>query len=124
MSKKSCVHGRNGPKRIEESSVARNASKKDVPRKLSREEQETLIRTAASDDEWDFWTADIKFVRRLEKLGYEPVRDHQYGWSCRVPFDRLKVMPRQRRRATGRPFKPKSCATGRDPEDQNFGAIR
>ena len=123
MRKKTCVQSSSGAKKAKESSVARNTTKKDAVKKLSREEQETLIRTAASDDEWDFWTADIKFVRRLEKLGYEPRRDHQYGWSCRVPFDRLKVMPRQRRKATGRPFKPKSCATGRAPEYQNFGAI-
>jgi hypothetical protein len=123
MAKKKCVQSKDGVKRAGESPASRNVPKKDAVTKLTREEQETLVRTAASDHEWDFWTADPKFVRRLEKLGYEPVRDHQYGWSCRVPLDRLKVLPRQKRKATGRPFRSKSCATGRAPEHQNIGAI-
>ncbi len=78
MSKKSCVHTSNEPGQTGGSLVERKALKSDAMTKLPREEQETLIRSAAGDHEWDFWTADIKFVRRLEKLGYEPVRDHQY----------------------------------------------
>ena len=68
---------------------------------LTREEQETLIRTDAVSREWNFWTFDPKFVRLAERKGYRLEKDHQGGWSCKVPsnavsFRKLKLKPAER----------------------------
>ena len=68
--------------------------------KLTREEQETLLRISAADREWDFFTLDPKFVRRLGKLGWELEKDHQGGWSCRFPLNRITIRRREKRKLT------------------------
>ncbi len=132
MIRKRCVY--KSAERVMEPQIDRHAGSRFTERpgtgltqggmsKLSREERETVIRAGACDDEWDLWTSDLKTVRRLERLGYQPTKDHQGGWSCRIPLHRLKVMHPERRKATGRPFKLKSCATGRDSEGQNTTGV-
>ncbi len=58
---------------------------------LTREETETVILTNAASDEWDFWTLDSKYVRRLTKLGWTFKKDHQGGWSCRIPLEKITI---------------------------------
>jgi len=61
--------------------------------RLTKEEQETVIRCSAADQEWDVCTADPRFIRYLKRQGYEPEPDYQLGdyLSCRVPFRRLRI---------------------------------
>ena len=59
--------------------------------KLSREERETQFLTNEASDTWDFWTSSERWARRVERLGYPVERDHQGGWSCRIPLKKLGV---------------------------------
>ena len=63
-----------------------------------REEQETVIRASAANREWNFFTWDPKFARRLEKLGYAPVKGQQGGWSCRIALDRIAIRKPEKRK--------------------------
>ncbi|MBZ5500262.1 MAG: hypothetical protein LAP85_28030 [Acidobacteriia bacterium] len=65
---------------------------------VTREEQETNVVTNAASREWDFWTFDPRFVRRLTKLGWELKKDHQGDWSCKIPRDRIKIMRPEKRK--------------------------
>lgn len=81
--------------------------------KLSREELETTIRCSAAGREWDICTADPRFIRYLMKRGYLPEPDHQLSdpyMSFKVPFERLRFLKREKRQATGRPFKSQKHA--------------
>lgn len=81
---------------------------------LILEKRETIIRTSDLPAEaWDFWTFSERWVKRLKKLGYQLEKDHQGGWSCRIPFDRIKVIKPEKRKATGRPFGSKAHAESR-----------
>ena len=62
-----------------------------VPEGLSRMEQETLCRTSAADKEWDFYTRDPKFRRRMEKRGWPIQADHQGLWSCKIPLKAIII---------------------------------
>jgi hypothetical protein len=84
------------------------------PYRLSRAEQETVIRASAADQEWDVFTADPRFIGYLKRQGYEPGPDHQSkdAVSCKMRIARkdsqmtveqraslairLKSMPRNR----------------------------
>ena len=61
--------------------------------RLTKEEQETVIRSSAADQEWDVCTADPRFIRYLKRQGYEPGPDHQFPdhMSCKVPFRKLRI---------------------------------
>jgi hypothetical protein len=61
--------------------------------RLTKAEQETVIRSSAANQEWDVCTADPRFIRYLKRQGYEPGPDHQLRdhLSCRVPFRRLRI---------------------------------
>ena len=58
--------------------------------KLSRQEQETVIRTSAANKFWDVWTCDPKFIRRFAKAGYES-RVEQHGTAITVPLNGLSI---------------------------------
>src|SRR2546427_2459816 len=58
---------------------------------LTREEREILIRKSEADDDWDVWTTSEVWKRRLEKVGWEMKRDHQGGWSCRIPENAITI---------------------------------
>jgi hypothetical protein len=75
--------------------------------RLTREEQETSIRTNAAAREWDFFTLDKKYMRQLQKLGYQLKKDHQGGWSCRVPLNSIRI---RRNGAPKRKASPESIA--------------
>jgi hypothetical protein len=61
---------------------------------LTREEQETIIRSSAADQEWDICTADPRIIRKLEKRGYqkEDRRNPTPYVSFRIPFKRLSFL--------------------------------
>ena len=65
--------------------------------RLTKAEQETVIRCSAADQDWDICTADPRFVRYLKRQGYEPAPDYQFGghMSCRVPFRKLRFGKRE-----------------------------
>lgn len=84
---------------------------------------ETLIRTDGNHESWDFWTFDPMFVRKLRKMGYEPKKDHQGGWSCQIPINRIAIRRLEGRKSTGRPFQPKSPAISREISNQNQSAM-
>lgn len=65
-----------------------------VPRGLTREEQETFFRTNATSKEWEFYSRDMKFVRRLRKKGYVVEMDHQGLYSCKLPLKGLTIRSR------------------------------
>lgn len=81
--------------------------------KLTREEQETIFRTSAADKEWDICTADPRFIRYLIKQGYAPEADNQFShpyMAFTVPFNRLRLLKREKRQPTGRPFESRRLA--------------
>ena len=61
--------------------------------RLTKEEQETVIRCSAADQEWDVCTADPRFIRYLKRQGYEPEPDYQLGdyLSCRIPYRKRRI---------------------------------
>jgi len=65
--------------------------------KLTKSEQETVIRSSAADQEWDVCTADPRFIRYLKRQGYEPVPDRQCTdyFSCRVPSTKVRIRKRE-----------------------------
>ena len=65
--------------------------------KLTHEEQETVIRASAADEEWDIWTCDPRIIRLLERRGYTPKPDHQQSkggnaLSVKIPFGRVSIL--------------------------------
>ena len=67
-------------------------------RRLTREEQETIIRISAAETEWHFFTQDKKFIRRVERLGYKLAKDPQGGFSCRIPLKRISIRRPEKRK--------------------------
>jgi hypothetical protein len=61
--------------------------------RLTKEEQETVIRSSAADQEWDVCTADPRVIRYLKRQGYEPEPDYQLRdhLSCRIPYRKLRI---------------------------------
>ena len=61
--------------------------------RLTKAEQETVIRCSAADQDWDICTADPRFVRYLKRQGYEPAPDYQGRdyLSCRIPYRKLRL---------------------------------
>jgi hypothetical protein len=94
--------------------------------KLSREEQETVIRGNAASQEWEIVTADPRIIRRMAKQGYQPAeRTNPWGYvSFTVPLDRVRILNAEKRKATGRPFAGKESlgrpANSRAISDQNL----
>ena len=54
--------------------------------KLSKEERETIVRCSAVESHWEISTADPKYIRRYDKLGYELVKDEGDYSFYRVPL--------------------------------------
>ncbi len=75
-----------------------------VTYRLSREEQETVINGNVASQTWDLITADPRIIRRMEKQGYTPdQRQNPWGFvSFTVPFDRLRILRREKRRMSER----------------------
>ncbi len=75
-----------------------------VTYRLSREEQETVINGNVASQTWDLITADPRIIRRMEKQGYTPdQRQNPWGFvSFPVPFDRLRILRREKRRMSER----------------------
>ncbi len=67
--------------------------------KLTREEQETIIRTSAADQTWEIVTADPRIIRKMAKQGYQPdARENPWGYvSFTVPYSRVKIMRAEKR---------------------------
>ncbi len=68
---------------------------------LTREEQETVIRCSAADQEWDICTADPRMIHHLEKQGYSSVPDHQLSdpyVAFRIPFRSLRARKAEKRK--------------------------
>ena len=65
--------------------------------KLTREEQETVIRSSSADSEWDVVSADPRFIRYLKRQGFTLEVDYQLSdhLSCKVPFRNLRVSKRR-----------------------------
>jgi hypothetical protein len=61
--------------------------------RLTKEEQETVIRCSAADQEWDVCTVDPRFIRHLNRQGYHPEPDYQFPdhMSCKVLFRKLRI---------------------------------
>jgi len=70
--------------------------------KLSREEQETVIRGNAASHEWEIVTADPKIIRLMARRGYQQdQRENPWGYvSFIIPFDRVKVLRPEKRKMT------------------------
>ena len=68
--------------------------------KLTKQEQETIIRTSAADKEWEIISADPRTIRRMEKQGYKPDdRSNPWGYlSDTVPLDRIAIRKAEKRR--------------------------
>ena len=72
--------------------------------KLSREEQETVIRASAADDCWDIWTCDPRIIRLLKRRGYITKSDHQSkggdAVSVKIPSSQIVIRSAKRRTLT------------------------
>ncbi len=94
-------------------------------RNLTKEEMETIIRGNAASKEWEILTADPRMIRRMGKQGYRPDdRPNPWGYvSFTLPFDKVKIVKAERRKATGRPFPSKSSANSRVSGNQSSTAM-
>ncbi len=75
--------------------------------KLTREERETQLLTNEAADSWDFWTSSARWARKVERLGYPVKKDHQGGWSCKIPLHRITIRSAE---ASKRRISPASLA--------------
>jgi hypothetical protein len=93
--------------------------------KLTREEQETIIKGNAANNEWEIITADSRTIRRMEEQGYKPDdRPNQWGYvSFTVPFDRIAVRKPERRKTGFAIKKPRALHSGAVSKDQKPPAI-
>ncbi len=89
--------------------------------KLTREEQETIIRGTAGGQEWEIITADARTIRRIEKQGYKPDdRPNPWGYvSFTLPFEKVKIVKAEKRKATGRPFQSSGDAKPHGKTDES-----
>jgi hypothetical protein len=71
--------------------------------RLTRVEQETVIRGNATNHDWDVCTADPRIIRKLEKQGYcRDTRKNPWGFvSFTVPFARVRFLRAEKRKVTG-----------------------
>jgi hypothetical protein len=73
--------------------------------RLTKEEQETVIRCSAADQEWDVCTADPRMIRYLTKRSWTRQPDYQDSTFlfCRLPFAKLRVLRPEKRKGRQRP---------------------
>lgn len=57
--------------------------------KLTKAEQETIIRAAGDDKEWHVWSDDPKMVRKLKKQGWDVD-----GGFCKIPLNGITIRKR------------------------------
>ena len=71
-----------------------------VDYKLTREEQETIIKGNAASKEWEIVTADPRTIRRMQKQGFRPDdRANPWGYaSYTVPLDKIAIRKAQKRK--------------------------
>jgi hypothetical protein len=93
---------------------------------LTREEQETIIRSNAASKTWEVVTADPRIIRKMDKQGYhkDERRNPAEYVSYTIPFDRIRILKAEKRKVTGRPFAkrtedPTDPANSREISDQN-----
>jgi hypothetical protein len=69
----------------------RKAKMTDI--KLTKEEQETIIKGNAASQGWEIVTADPRMIRRMEKQGYSPdKRENPWGYtSYTIPFAKVRI---------------------------------
>jgi len=90
--------------------------------KLTKQEQETIIKSNAASQEWEIVTADPRTIRRMEKLGYEP-DDRQNPWgyvSFTLPFDRIAIRKAVKRKTGFALKKSVALHSGAISESQNL----
>jgi len=69
--------------------------------KLTLEERETVLRiNDVPGSNWDAWTFSERWARKFKKAGYEVKKDHQGGYSCTIPTNRIRIL-RPEKRKTG-----------------------
>jgi hypothetical protein len=67
--------------------------------KLSLEERETVLRiNDLPGATWDAWTLSERWAAKFKRAGYEVRKDHQGGWSCSIPKDRVRVLRPEKRK--------------------------
>jgi hypothetical protein len=71
---------------------------------LTRQEQETHVWGNRASDEWEIYTADPKYIRRLTRLKYPVVSSDNFGTRFRVPLHAVRFGSLTKRKAAGRPF--------------------
>jgi hypothetical protein len=94
---------------------------------LTREEQETIIRTNALHKTCEVVTADPLIMRRMEKQGYKPdERRNPAGYvSYTIPFSRVRILRTEKRKPSEKTlaalaktqFKSKNPDLNRAPGD-------
>ena len=75
--------------------------------KLTRDEQETVIRSSAADREWDIVTADGRVKTKLRRAGYHPTADHQLSdpyLKYTIPFAKVSIRRAGKGRSPVKPF--------------------
>lgn len=62
--------------------------------KLTREEMETHLNRAALDEAWEVYTDDPKYIRKMQSIGAEFVRDLGYGKVFKLT-DEMLILRKQ-----------------------------
>lgn len=62
--------------------------------KLAKEEQETHISRMALDEAWEVYTDDPKYIRKMQNIGAEFVRDLGYGKVFKLT-DEMLILRKQ-----------------------------
>ena len=68
--------------------------------KLTREEQETVIRRSAADDKWDVWSDDPVWVRKIKRLAtrddVDVIEESESSIRALLPKRFVKASPPRR----------------------------
>ena len=66
--------------------------------RYSREELETIHRYDAVDKAWYTWSNIPKHIQQMKKLGWEVVKEDQYGVKFKAPEHAVKPMPAEKKK--------------------------
>ena len=93
--------------------------------KLTKQEQETIIRGSAANNTWEIVTADPRTIRRMEKQGYKPDdRPNPWGYvSYTVPFNRIAIRKAEKRKTGFAIKKPVALHSGAVSKDKKAPAM-
>ncbi len=89
--------------------------------KLTREEQETVIRGNAASQEWEILTADPRIIRKVEKQGYRP-DDRQNPWgyvSFTLPWNKIRIGKAEKRKPNGIALRKRQAKLQRPSPEMN-----